>query len=230
MPGELTLSTFSAGEPKSGEFRLLSYVSDSFEVLSHEWLDADSADHYSVEFTPLAAADLPDDEAKSGCLVKVTVKPGLPLGPLNQKLRLVTNQKQTDGIEVPIIGTVASDISITGPPDWNAERSILTLGDVKSSAGVTRNLTIWARGPHRKETRFSVGASTDPGLKVTLGEPQEISGGVAVRVPLRIEVPRGAASVNHLGTQLGRMARVMIETTHPDAKSLPVYVQYAVEP
>ena len=229
MPEELALSTFSAGEAKSGEFRLLSYVSDNFAVVSHEMLDAETADHYSVETTPLAAADLPDPEAKSGCLVKVTVKPGLPLGPLQQKIRLVTNQKQTDGIEVPVHGTVASDISILGK-DWNAEQAVLVLGDVKSSEGAVRNLTIWARGPYRHETKFSVGKNSDPGLHVTLGEPQVISSGVSVRVPLRIEVPRGAASVNHLGTQLGKLARVTIETTHPDAKTLPVYVQYAVEP
>ena len=52
MPEELALSTFSAGEPKSGEFRLLSYVSDNFTVESHEMLDPETAN---------AIADAPTD-------------------------------------------------------------------------------------------------------------------------------------------------------------------------
>lgn len=174
-------------------------------------------------------ADLSDPEAKSGCVVKVTVEPGLPIGPLRQKIRLTTNLPHADVIDVPVHGTVASDISIVGK-DWDSDRGVLTLGDVKSSEGAVNQLVhpgpgaAPARYPIQRQPQQRSVAAGDAGRAA---RHQRRRGGPRAA---RFEVPRGAASVNHLGSQLGKLARVTIETTHPEAKTLPLYVQFAVEP
>ena len=80
IPEELTLGTFSAGDSKSGEVKIVSAVSDNLEIVSHSFLDEETAEYYSVETSQLDAEGLAGTEAKSGSLVKVSVRPGLPLG------------------------------------------------------------------------------------------------------------------------------------------------------
>lgn len=52
MPEELALSSFSAGDAKTGEFKTVSYTTDNLAIVSHQLTDAETADHYKIEVAP----------------------------------------------------------------------------------------------------------------------------------------------------------------------------------
>jgi hypothetical protein len=162
-----------------------------------------------------------------GYTVSVTVKPGLPLGPFRQKLTLTTDVAGAQVLQIPIEGTVTSDISISGP-GWDREHGVLMLGIVRSSEGLRRNLSVLVHGEHRHNVRVSVASCKPELLHASLGEPADVNGGAVVRIPLLIEIAPGAPDANYLGSP-GKLGEIILETTHPEAKQVRMMVQLAVE-
>ncbi len=81
----------------------------------------------------------------------VTLKPGLPLGPIRQTIRLelrMAGVTPNPTVDLPIEGTIDSDISIVGR-DWNSDAARLRIGDVQRAKGAKRDLFIVLRGPKR---------------------------------------------------------------------------------
>ena len=66
-----------------------------------------------------------------------------------------TPSAQESGLKVKIDKHLNLDIN-TLTLDFDAEKSILQLGDIKSSEGAVRKLHILVRGPHAHDTQFSV--------------------------------------------------------------------------
>ena len=228
VPADLVFSRLSVDEPATADLQLLNYTQQPLEVTGHEFSDADIADHFRVEIEMLDAEELHKQEAHSGVRVRVTVLPGLPVGPLRQKLRLLTNQASMPTVEVPIQGLVDSDIGIIGA-GWNSERGLLDMGPVQSKAGAERQLFLLLRGRHRQNVRFAIVNRQPDWLQARFGEPQEVNGGALVKVPLTIIVPPGSPAANHLGSAQGKMGQLSIDTTHPTASRLNVFVQFSVE-
>ena len=78
------------------------------------------------------------------------------------------------------------------------------------------------RGDRRHDVTIKTGKVDPSWLKVTLGEPTELKsgdGGVT-QIPLTIEIPPGMPPVNHLGTDQGKYAEVVLETTHPQVTEI----------
>jgi len=44
-----------------------------------------------------------------------------------------------------------------------------------------------------------------------------------------VEVPKGSLTVNCLGAKQGDLGKILIGTTHPVAKEVPIYVRFAVK-
>jgi CTP:molybdopterin cytidylyltransferase MocA len=174
------------------------------------------------------SGELDDPAAKSGLSVAVTIKPGLPLGPIRQKIRLVTNLPRASVLEVPIEGAIQSDISVVGP-GWKSEQGVLSLGTVSHTQGIKRTLMLLVHGPHRQDVRFSVGKVVPSLLRVQIGESRQIGSGAVVQVPLEIEIPPGSPPVSYLSASQSKLAEIVLETTHPEAKQLRLWVQFAIE-
>jgi len=50
------------------------------------------------------------------------------------------------------------------------------------------------------------------------------------RIPISITIPAGSPACNHLGSQLGGLGRIVLETGHPDVPKLTIPVRVAVGP
>ncbi len=234
VPDDLVLSKISANETKTAEIKVYSYLTDEVGVENYEFTGKSSAPSFEAAIQPIPREQLNEPEVRSGCRVLVTVKPGLPLGPFRQTIRLelkMPGATPNPVIEVPIEGTIDSDISIVGR-GWNSDLGRLSIGDVKSSEGAHRDLLFVVRGPYRHDVVIKP-ASADPSwLKVTVGEPTDLktgAGGVT-QIPLSIEIPPGVPPVNHLGSEQGKYAEVILETTHSDVQQIRMYLQFLVEP
>jgi hypothetical protein len=225
VPSSVVLEQVSANESTTAQVRVLSSVSDSLAITGFELMEESNAEYFDVTVTKLPRDELDDPHATSGCLVSITVKHGMPAGRIEQELQLRTNLAQATVIRVPIEGNVNNDISVSGK-GWYDEKRLLRLGVIDAREGVKTKLMIFLRGPHRLETKLEVGAVVPDTLKVTLDERMDTFS--AAIVPLVIEVPAGSAPVNHLGKKLGQFGKITVETTHPQIKEVPIYVEFAV--
>jgi len=169
---------------------------------------------------------LAEKGAKSGMKMVLTVKPGLPLGPMHQKIRVTTNYEDADKFEIPINATMVSDISFVAGNKLEDERNLLTLGTIEGAIGSQTEIRLAIKGPHAENVEVKVGEVFPAGiLKVKLGKPY---GKKPILVPMIVEIPAGSASAVHTGGQ-DKYGKIVLETTHPDAKQVVLYVQFIVQ-
>lgn len=227
-PTQLVFSKLSVHDTRTLEVKLFNHLTDSLNVTNHEWSDKATEKFVELEIKPLDAEALGKVKAKSGRLVSVTIKPGLPLGTFRQKLTLTTDLPGNRAVEIEVLATIASDISLVGG-GWDNEDGVVKVGPVVSKDGAKRTLLVLVRGPYRNDVQIKVGEVWPGFLKVNVGDKTSINDGAVVQFPLTVEIPPGSPSANHLGSKLGKLARITLETTHPEAKQVKVPVRFAIE-
>lgn len=248
-PKELVFTRITAGEPATGEVRLLSFLSDSLKIVDCKLADQATADYFEVTFEEMPSEELvsetvdsdpsndedvggqgsPGKKAKalSGCLIRVTVKPGLPQGPFKQKIFVATNLDEAPSLAIPVEGTIAGDISIFGR-GYDEHLATLTMGTVSSRKGSQRDLTLLVRGPHREEVEFTCQQCMPEFLEVEVGETTLVGRGAVAKTPLIVRIPPGAPAANHLGSDQGALGEIVLETSHPEIPILRIHVSFAV--
>jgi hypothetical protein len=210
-------------------------------VLSCVVTERTTADFFDVAFEPLSADQLQEPESpggepnvgepqgpQNGYLLRVTLKPGLPLGAFRQTILIRTDQESVATIEIPVAGTVVGDISIAGP-GWNDQNAVLTLGTLSSREETVWRLLLVVRGPYSKEVQFTLIRTVPDLIEVdqqALTQTTPIGDGTVTQTPLVIRIPEGSRPVNCLGSKLGE---ILIGTSHPDIPELPIRVRFAVE-
>jgi hypothetical protein len=230
VPEDLTLTRVAVSEPKVYTFKVLSYRDADLQLKKLALHSDKLASLITLEDQPLSAEELAaEKDAKGGRKVTVTLKPGLPLGPLAEAVHIETNLADVPPIEVPLRGSIVSDISLAPRADLDLDDNFLRLGPVRSTEGKTTKLFVMVRGKLAKEIKLKVG-EIDPadGLKAEIGEGAAISEEV-YRYPLTLTVPVGAPSMNRLGGVNSPYGKVVIETSHPTAPRLILSVRFAVE-
>jgi hypothetical protein len=224
------MSNVSANEPATGELRIFCFLTDEVRVVGHEFLSAESASFFECTTAPMEREQLTEPNSRSGVRVLITLKPGLPLGPFRQTIRLDVEMgagSEQTTLEVPIEGVVASDLSIVGP-GWHGKSGILTIGNVDSAKGAKRNLTLLARGEARNNVVIEPLSLDPPWLKVSLGEPSELNAAVT-QIPLIVEIPSGRPPAIYLGSDQGKFAQIILGVkNHPDVKEIRMHVKFVI--
>lgn len=211
------------------EVRIESIRSEPLEISEAKPTIAATAEFFDVEFEPLAPEDLHTEGAKSGYRVRLTIKPGLQQGAIQQTISLATNLKNMPVIDIPVNGIIDSDFAIIGGRGWDSALRKVNLGRVPRDTGATRKLTIFVRGPQRDEIELKPPVVTPENVKVTLGDPVGKGEANSVQYPLTIEIPPGIPEMNHLGNEQGKLGTITIDTNHPDVPQLEIYLQFATE-
>jgi hypothetical protein len=230
-PRDLVLSNVTANDGVRATVHLYGFKIKELQVLSHAFTNQNTAPYYSLDWKPIAADELREKQgATIGLTGTLTVKPGLPLGPINQTIQLKTNVTEVDKLELEISGSVVSDISIVGPNQFSEKHSLLMLGVVERALGAKATLRILVKGPHRQDVKLTV-HEVDPAdvLNASLGEAQEINAGAIRMYPLEIEVRPGSRLINRMGSEQAKYGKIVLESTHPTVKQIPINVKFAVE-
>jgi hypothetical protein len=231
LPGELVVGMVSSNTGSEAQFQLYGFRSDRIDVLESTWENADTARYFDVSYEPLSKEEVEKEKGAScGLLAKVTVKPGLPLGPINQTIHIKAKVDKEVVMEVPVKGRAWSDIRIASSPEFEANRNLLKFGALKRTDSAKAVLQLYVTGPYRNETRLSIG-EVDPAeyLKVNIGPPKELNNGKAIQYLVTIEIPAGLGSMNRMGAEQAALGRVVLETTHPQTKQVPIHVKFSVE-
>ncbi len=230
-PHELALSGVAADAGATETVYLYGFKIKDLRIMSQDFANPETASFFTLAWRPATAEELQKKQgATCGLTGTLTVKPGLPLGPINQTIQLKTDVPEAEKLELAISGSVISDISIVGPSQFSEERSVLSFGTVQRDRGAKATLRILVKGPRREETKLTL-QEVDPKdvLAVKLDEAQKINAGAVYMYPLNIEIPAGSRLVNRMGTEQAKMGKIVIETTHPTMKTVPIRVKFAVE-
>lgn len=234
IPEELTLAGISANEDSTAEATLYGFTSQPLEIEQPSLVDADYADHFTLKATPLSDSEVAEvPNAKSGYRITLKVKSGLPVGPLNQTIRIETNVPTAEVVEIPVHLTVASDISVINASpgaSFVADKNLLRLGKLRSEKGATAQLYLLVKGPHRHDIKLTV-ASIEPEdvVQATLGEATPLRNGAVLRYPLKLTIPPGQPALSRFGGEQGELGKIVLQTTHPIAKEVRLFVQFAIE-
>jgi hypothetical protein len=227
-PHEVVFSNLQTTESSSATVKVYAFHADDLTFTGHTFDSTDGPQQFEVSYQPLEKDQIEDKRAKSGMLITIRSKPGLPLGPVRQKITFNTNLEHSPTINVPLSGSVSSDISIIGP-DWSMSNGVLRLGVVESRVGAERTLKLVTRGPHSKTIEFKVVSQTPAFLQVSLGERKEMATGAVSQTPITIKVPKGSPAANHSGSEVGKAGVIKLETNHPDVQEVRLQVQFVVE-
>ncbi len=147
-PEELAFTRVQASDGAHQDLYLYAYGRPDLAVSTHEFLDAATKDYFGLEVLPMPEELLKKEEgAKAGQIARIVLKPGLPLGPLHQTIRLRLNLPDEPVVEIPIVGEVVGDLTVVGPrSQWNDELQVLNLGTIKSDVGANREeCTYWSK-------------------------------------------------------------------------------------
>lgn len=124
-------------------------MAQPLQILDHKLADQATARYFEVVHQPLSPSELREEPgARSGVLLRVTVKPGLPEKAFQQTILIRTNLESNPAFALPISGAVGGDISVAGP-GWDALKGELTFEATGAQQGAQRRLTLSVRGPHR---------------------------------------------------------------------------------
>ena len=225
VPDRIVLDGVSVGSGRTAYAKVYSSDTADLKITDHEFTDKQTEKFFDVKTSAMGSNELIED-AKSGQLVEVTAKAGMPAEPIRQTLKLHTNLEHQPVIEVPIEGTVRGDISIAGR-NLNSDNNTLNLGTVSSRKGTSAELKLLVRGPSRRDVAFKVVHVEPDDLRVSIGDADHKENVTIVTV--KIEVPPGARPGNYLGSQQGRMGEIRLETGHPETKELTLRLKMLIE-
>ena len=231
LPEELAIGNVSSNTGSAAEFRLYGFRSDRIDILETTWEFPETAAYFDVSYEPLATEEVKKEKgATCGLLAKLTIKSGLPVGPIDQTIRIKANVDKEAVVELPIRGRTMSDIRIASSPKFDSNSNVLLFGALKQTDAVKAVLRLSVSGLHRHETHLSVGqVRPSDHLKVEIGPPRELNNGKVVQFLVTIEIPAGQSPVNCMGAENAELGLVVLETTHPQTKQVPIHVKFSVE-
>jgi len=232
-PDELTFGQIVGNEAVTRETRILCSLPDPpIAIQGHQISDPTLKEYFQVDYEPLGADELTKYKGvKSGVLVHVTAKPGLPLGRFQPRILLSTNVSGFSEVDIPLFVTVG-EVTIIGR-GWSNETGILDIGPVDGSSVTERRLVLMARGAHAKEVQFKV-AGVDPDfLKVKLGAKTVSADGMLSQTELLMEIPDcktlgKKAPADYLGGENGKLGEILLDTYYPELHALRIRVRFAV--
>jgi len=229
LPGQFVFSGLLVGETASGEVRVYGYRSEPLKITECRLSDPASSQFFETAVVPLSAEEVAQEtDARNGFSLRVTLKPGLPLGPFRQDIVLGTNLDSAAKLEVPVQGRITSPVSIAGP-GWDSRAGLLKFPPVDGQAGARRSLMLLVRGPHSKATTFRLARVVPECLTVELGQTKASADGESTRTPLVIRIPAGSPPGSHLGPPQGDLGQIEIDTNHPQQPQLRLLVSFAVK-
>ncbi|MEO8498152.1 MAG: DUF1573 domain-containing protein [Planctomycetota bacterium] len=229
---ELALGTISTDEGGAASFHVYGFVDEPVEIVECKMFERENQKYFAWQVGDLTeeAVKAGQPHAKSGKEIKVTIEPGLPVGPLEQNFTIVARAGEEVTISLPVSGRVTGDLSLIGGSTFTADKSLLSLGRILVGEGASAKLHMMVKGNHRADVRLTVGECDPVGyLSATVGEPKAIQDGKAYLHPVTVELDKSAPTMNRLGGVGASVGKIIIHTTHPTAKEVTLYVRFAVE-
>lgn len=224
-PQQLRLTT-APGRETSGQVRIYAYDKNRALEIRDLKLNSDKlAPYVAFETSQLSEAELASEDASSGLLLDVTLKPGLGNSTHEQKIVLQHNLGD-EPLEIPLVLDVVQDLSLVAN-GWDKQRHILHLGALAPEDG--RTVDLYVRGQYRRDFKVEV-ASVEPEYLGVEIQPASNLGELITKVPIRIIARPDSPAATHLGGDQGERGTIVLKTSHPVESEFRIHVGFAVKP
>ncbi len=236
-PRSLSAFTVVVGETTELKARLLYYRDVPLEIRNWRLNNREIAEFFDVTFEPLTPEEIAmhvaknpkKAGAKSGYLVRIKVKPGIPVGDNSQELTVRTNAERRTSPKINMFVRVHEAVSVFGTKvrsGWNWTNQSLALSHRPESPHYAERLVLQAMGKDRADIEFKVKEVVPAKLKVELGERQEQHRGDALWTDLHVSLPDEVDAEAVFAALPEKRGKVVIETTHPKYPELSFGVSY----
>lgn len=229
-PRELKLTNLSTGETRQVTTRLLSFKDANLEI-EEVSVQGENPQLLQVTHRPLEASELDEtDGAVAGHEIQLEVQPGLPLGTNRHTLVVRTSSSDAPEVEIPVTSFLVGDISIIAVRKFDRDRNVLFLNKLKQTEGISTQLFLIVKGPHRDQVTIRPGEKRPDYLQVEVGEGESINEGNVRKFPVTIEVPKGAPAGNFLGPERADLGKISLQVEgHPEIEEVNIGVYFSVE-
>ena len=232
-PASVTFSGLEATSEAERTIEVLASADPNLVVEAITFERPDTASYFQITHGETLPGGMGADKepAESHVELKLTVKPGLPLGPFEQLVTIKTSTVK-EPLTLELKGTIVGPINMVGK---GYKRSIdsLVLGRILTTEGLNNPLQLILKGDHRNDTTFTLdqSRSVPSGVfDVSFGTPVDLSNGTARMIPLNLTVAKGTQPMSYRGEESGQSrGQLVFKTTHPDYPELivPVYFEVA---
>jgi hypothetical protein len=179
-----------------------------------------------VKTEPMTEKELEDRKAKSGYNVIATLKPTVPVGPVNATVVLKTDIKDHTDFTLTLQGMRPGPIrflSVNTPGIvWNPDAMAIDLGEFQADNGRKARLMLFVSGMDEEFQVTKIDSDT-PFLKVDVKREGDPGASGKQRFSLTFEVPPGSPPTTKIRSTA---SRITLHTNHPDASELTFRVQF----
>ena len=230
VPESIVLSKLSSSSGEKATARIFTFGKEPPVIGELSTEGPQASQFFSLSWSALEPHEIAAETgATGGFLLRVDVRPGLPLGPLRDRIQIPLRIPEEITAELLLEGTVAGDLALAGTA-WDSSRQALLLGTISSKAGAHTELFLTAKGPHRDAVQPVVREVLPKSLDVFVGKGKPIGSGSVIRIPITITIPPDSPPSNHLCSQQALAGRIVLDTGHPDTPTLTIPVCIAIGP
>lgn len=231
VPAELVFSRIVRNQAATGEVRLVIFRRQPVTITNIGFAEVgeETLQFLELSHAPLTPAELAGEPgATGGYRITVRVKPGLPVGPFHQKIRITTDQSDIAPLEVPVQGRVESEFGIIGT-GWNAQRGILHLGRIQRESGSQVRIMLRLPALPGQTVEVEPLRSVPDFVQVQVRQEESVQASESVLIPIVISIPAGAGPANYFGNSEEELGRIVLKTNHPAAPEIKVLLRLAVD-
>jgi hypothetical protein len=213
-------------QPYEGEIQVHSYRSKDFKVLGCELTGGSKPELFDISYEPITVDEARYPGVLAAVKLKLKIKPGLPIGNVNQPMLVKTNDERKPELSLVAAGVIDGPVSLSGL-NWNAKESLLRIGAYSRVEGHKSTLVMRIKGVDPAQLHPQVLKVIPSDLKVTFGEPRTVgsSGDTVVTYILTVEIPPGGPVLTYLDTLDSPLGLIELDTGHKDTGILRMNVE-----
>ena len=220
-PEGILLGDVNEDRPTESEVRVYSSVTDDFEITKIKG----SIPQLTADPMLITDGSIQQHGAKRGYLIKVSLKPGIPIGPFRATLDVETNARDGESIEILVEGNRTGPFKLLARNGaiWTSRTRTLSLGRFKSVTGRKVSCDVYISGTDQLDFEFSDLEVSPKFMQVSLERDLKFKGQGRQRFQLLVDIPAGSPPSVHSASS---PAVIRAKTNHPDLPELVLHVQF----
>lgn len=233
-PEAIAMGQFQVSDGFEVSINVYAFKAESLKVVGYEWMEPGNVENLEVTSVEIPADDpvrADDPSMKSAVRVNVVGRPGLPIGPFRNALRIDTDPPAAEPIIVGVNGSGVGSYTIDTlrRVPFDASRNMIDIGTIPAARDKVIEVALVVRGAAAETVEISIdpaGISPSDHMQVTV-KPKQRFGPIA-SFPVEIRLTGNGTSISRLGPTPDLLGKFVLKTTDPTTPTIEVYVKFAL--
>ena len=227
QPISAYFSRVSVGASKTVTVRFYGFENEPLVLSAPTWEDRE---HFDFQWEAAKPNESDEEDthlsaAKSVVVGTLTLKPGLPVGPFQERFQVKTNYPGQTDISFAASGQVVGNVSISGR-EYDKNKSFADLGKTVVGKGISRELWITFSGLSAPSASLQIQAVEPNWIRTTIAS--KIDSGQQRIFSLTIEIPDNAPTGSYVFGGDGQQSYITLKTNDESMPVLKIPLQFAV--